>query len=70
MTHAWPLCRYVGSLSTVWDQTGALLNYSGSPVLLGGSATSNPVADDAAVAARVAELGAPLTAMGSQVVGE
>jgi hypothetical protein len=54
----------------VWDLAGSLLNYTGSPVLLGGSATANSVADDAAVAARVGELRTPLAALTTQVVGE
>jgi 5'-nucleotidase len=37
--------RYVGDLSTIW-LNGDLLNTSGSPVLLGGSAASHPVAGE------------------------
>jgi len=60
----------VGSLSTVWDLAGSLLNYTGSPVLLGGPATANAVPEDTAVAARVAQLRSPLDALNAQVVGE
>ncbi|PSC67806.1 multifunctional 2, 3 -cyclic-nucleotide 2 -phosphodiesterase 5 -nucleotidase 3 -nucleotidase [Micractinium conductrix] len=61
--------RYVGRLSTTWDLSGSLQSYSGAPVLLGGASSSNPVADDPAVAARVAALGAPLALLGNTVVG-
>lgn len=61
---------YLGSLSTQWDLNGKLQNYTGSPVLLGGNATANPVADDPAVAAAVAALRAPLAAQALEVVGE
>lgn len=49
---------------------GGLQNYSGSPVLLGGVDTAQPVADDPAVAAAVAVLRAPLAAQALEVVGE
>lgn len=64
------ICRYVGDLATEWDLSGSLLSYTGSPVLLGGSGSVNPVADDPAVAARVEELRAPLAALATQVVGK
>ena len=60
----------MGRLSTTWDLSGSLQSYSGAPVLLGGASSSNPVADDPAVAARVAELRAPLALLGNTVVGE
>lgn len=65
-----PPRSYTGSLSTQWDLSGNLQNYTGSPVLLGGSGTANPVADDAAVAAAVAALQAPLAAQALEVLGE
>ncbi len=39
-------------------------------MLLGGSSSVNPVADDAAVAAKVAAARAPLEALSNQVVGQ
>ena len=70
MPRSLPPRRYVGRLSTTWDLSGSLQSYSGAPVLLGGASSSNPVADDPAVAARVAALGAPLALLGNTVVGE
>lgn len=36
--------RYMGDLATTWDTAGNLLNYTGSPVLMGGSSSVNAVA--------------------------
>ena len=68
---SFPPRSYLGSLFTRWDLAGNLQSCTGRPVLLGGSDTANPVADDAAVAAAVAALRAPLAAVtNSTAVGE
>ena len=36
--------RFMGDLATTWDAAGNLVNYTGSPMLMGGSSSANPVA--------------------------
>ena len=60
----------MGSLSTTWDLNGNLQNYTGRLVLLGGANSVSNVSEDAAIAARVADLRVPLDALANQIVGE
>ncbi|EFN56515.1 hypothetical protein CHLNCDRAFT_144120 [Chlorella variabilis] len=61
--------RYLGLLNTTWDRREGLVAASGGPVLLGGENSTNPVEDDPAVAARLAELYGPLEAYSEQEIG-
>jgi hypothetical protein len=36
--------RFMVDLATTWDAAGNLVNYIGSPVLMGGSSSASPVA--------------------------
>ena len=65
----WPCHRYIGNLATTWDLSGNLLNCTGSPVLLGGNASANAVADNSTLASLIASLRAPIDALNALVVG-
>lgn len=57
--------KYLGRLVVTFDDAGRVVSAEGAPILLDAS-----VAEDEAIRARVAELGAPLEALRAEVVGE
>ncbi|KAJ9514600.1 hypothetical protein QJQ45_016346 [Haematococcus lacustris] len=68
-TAAWG-SRYLGSLQLTMNITSRrLVSVRGTPILLGGIGSSNPVMPDPAMAAWVAEKGAAINAFQTQVIG-
>lgn len=61
--------RYVGVLDIEVDEEGDLVSATGSPVLLGGAASSSPVAPDASLEEEFAPLRQPLELYKATVVG-
>lgn len=57
--------KYLGELRVTWDDAGNVVSAEGEPILLDAS-----VAEDEAVAARLAELAAPLEELRNRVVAE
>lgn len=70
MTQAYWASRYMGSLRLTMDPIKRkLLSITGTPILLGGYASANPVVPDPKVAAMIAEMAGPITAYSNQVIG-
>ncbi len=65
IAHAYAYGKYLGDLRVTFDDAGAVVSAQGEPLLLDAS-----VAEDAAVKARIAEMGAPIEALKNQIVGE
>ena len=65
VVQAYAYGKYLGELVVTFDDAGEVLSAEGAPILLDAS-----VAEDEAVAARVAELAAPLEALRAEVVAE
>lgn len=57
--------KYLGHLTLTWDDKGKLVKAEGAPILLDNSVTPDP-----AIAARVAEMGAPIEALKQKVVAQ
>ncbi|ADZ71520.1 bifunctional metallophosphatase/5'-nucleotidase [Polymorphum gilvum] len=64
IVHAYAYSKYVGEIELTFDAAGTLVSAKGDPILLDAS-----VEQDAAVAARVAELAAPLEEIRAKVIG-
>lgn len=62
--------RYLGVLNTTWELGRGLVSYSGQPVLLGGTNSTNVVADDPVVVAMLDALSGPIDAANAEVIGE
>lgn len=65
IVQAYAYSKYLGELKVVFDDAGKVISASGAPKLLDAS-----VVPDAAVAARVKELGAPIEELKNKVVAE
>ncbi|MQQ09982.1 multifunctional 2',3'-cyclic-nucleotide 2'-phosphodiesterase/5'-nucleotidase/3'-nucleotidase [Epibacterium sp. SM1979] len=65
VVQAYAYSKYVGELSITFDDAGHVTAAAGEPILLDASVTP-----DAAMAARVAEMGAPIEAVKKEVVAE
>lgn len=63
VVQAYAYSKYLGELSVSFDDAGAVTAAAGEPILLDASVTP-----DAAIAARVAEMGAPIEEMKQRVV--
>jgi 5'-nucleotidase / UDP-sugar diphosphatase len=64
IVHAFAYSKYVGDIEVTWNDNGDIISAKGEPILLDKS-----VAPDAAFAARVAELGAPIEELKVKVIG-
>ncbi len=65
VVQAYAYSKYLGDLTVTFDDAGNVTAATGEPILLDAS-----VAPDAAIAARVAEMGAPIEEMKQRVVAE
>ncbi|MEM7068286.1 MAG: bifunctional metallophosphatase/5'-nucleotidase [Pseudomonadota bacterium] len=63
VAQAYAYSKYIGKLTVTFDDAGNVISASGDPVLLDASVTP-----DAAMAARIAEMGAPIEEMKKRVV--
>ncbi len=64
IVQAYAYGKFLGGLNVEWDGTGAVTAAYGEPLIM-----DSAIPEDAAVAARVAELAQPLDALNSEVVG-
>lgn len=65
IAHAYAYGKYLGDLKITFDDAGAVITAQGAPLLLDAS-----VAEDAAVKARIAEMGAPIEELKTRNIGE
>ncbi|WP_293576004.1 bifunctional metallophosphatase/5'-nucleotidase [Phaeobacter sp.] len=65
VVQAYAYSKYLGEVTLTFDDNGNVLSAMGEPILLDASVTP-----DAAIAARVAEMGAPIEEMKQRVVAE
>ena len=61
--------RYMGSLMLCFDAKGWIFGYEGQPVLLGGSASANPVTPDPVILQTIGAFSGRVQEFKSEVIG-